>query len=129
RLLVLHRLREPQGSRAGCEPARGARLLLAGAAPAGPRHGHGHPRAPRGVGDILPQPPAGEPTLGVGFAPERGRAEPRGARGAPPRGRGALPGRRRAPPRPLGRLCPRPRGDRVLAGTPGPPPRPTPLHP
>src|SRR5690606_35029009 len=70
----------------------------------------------------------GEPPLGLGLPPERGGPEPRGARGAPPRGGGALPGWRRAPPRPLGWLRPRPRGDRVLARAPGPPPRPALLH-
>ena len=41
RLLLLHQLRQSQGRRAGGQPTRRDRLALAGAAPPGPRHGHG----------------------------------------------------------------------------------------
>ncbi len=100
RVPLLHQPRVGEGEAARGGTAGRARRLLARARPpgAGPRAGRGAAR--RGLGRVLRDPPARLADRGVGVAPERAAAGPRGARrarAARPR-RGSPAARSRARP-------------------------------
>ena len=126
RAAVLHQLREPQGPRAGRQPARRARAVLAAAAAPGAARGPGRAADAGGVRRLLRL----ARRAARGSAPGRraqGTVIPRPrvcSRRALARARRAVPGDEVPRPAYWGGFRLRPGRDRVLAGPPEPAARP-----
>ena len=112
---LLHQLREPQGARAGRQPARRARALLARRCSARCASRAPVERLRAEESDAyFALAAAREPDRRLGLAPVARARLARGARRPRRRGRGALRGRRRAAPGVLGRLPAAARARRAL---------------
>ena len=128
RLRLPHGLRQPQGPRAGGEPARRAALPLARARPAGAGRGAGRADVARGLGAVLPDARAAEPASAALASPQS-EVSPtaRSSTGASRRSGPSTATTRRCPSAGAASGCAR--GVGVLAARREPAPRPAPLPP